>query len=270
MITTLIFATLITSPPCSPAGHVGVPQDRAATTESRPPIDERVYIQIARMQQSPNDIVRSFAPRLRRKIQYWVDHLKVPMDEAPEAPKLEADVKLLSQILDEIAEKGLGDNRSEFYAVVNSFGGITDPDPVEFRSSVLPPGDRPPVRSSPPVIVPAVAPAPNRPAGAIASGSGSIAPGSIVGSALPSFNLVVKIANPEPYQTAYRIWYRPTNEFGLPAYTYTVKHGKDLVSVIKREPNINYYVWVNRFREGDTRRGLVLASETELSARVIR
>jgi len=263
MITTLIFATLMSSPISLLASHLGLQQDRAATTESRPPIDERVYIQIARMQQSPNDVVRSSAPGLKRKIQYWVDHLKVPMDEAPEAPKLEADVKLLSQILDEIAAKGLGDNRSEFYSVLDSFGGIEIPVRAAVFSSPKPPGDRPPKKSTPPSSVPAVAPAPNRPAG-------ETAVGSIVGAAVPSFMLVVKIANPEPYQTAYRIWYRPTNEFGLPSYTYTTKQGKDLVTTIQREPRINYYIWVNRFREGDPRRGLVLASETQLSARVIR
>ncbi len=203
------------------------------------------------MQQSKIEDVRDAAPDLKRKIQYWLNHLKGPMDEAPESPKLEADVKLLSQILDEIEAKGIsGDNRAEFDEVVSSFGGIRIAyGAVQSHSSPKPVG-------SPPTVAPVV------PRGADGE-SGAVA-------ALPSFMLVVKIANPEPYQTAYRIWYRPTNEFGLPSYTYTTKQGKLMLTTIKREPNINYYVWVNRFREGDSRRGLVLSSENQLTAQVIR
>ena len=258
MITTLIFATIVASPPSAPMRSFGPAQDRASSLESRPPIDERVFIQIARMQQSKIQDVRDAAPDLKRRIQYWLNHLKGPMDDSPESPKLEADVKLLSQILDEVEAKGFSaDIRAEFDAVVSSFGGIRIAYGAVLSHPAPKSGDSPPTSAS--VSYEAVGSAPR-----------GADRGSTAVAGLPSFMLIVKIANPEPYQTAYRIWYRPTNEFGLPAYTYTTKQGKNLLTTIKREPNINYYIWVNRFREGDSRRGLVLASETELSVKVIR
>jgi hypothetical protein len=261
MITTLIFATLISSSSGLPAHPLILPQDNSASPESRPPIDERVFIQIGRMQQSSIETVRDAAPGLKQKMQYWLGGLKGPMDQSPEAPKLEADVKLLSQILDDIEAKGLlPDIQVEFDSVVSSFGGIKRAYGAVHHPSPKPTGNPAPTTSTPPRPIPVTTPPSQVPPLDGMGGS----------QALPNIMLVVKIANPEPYQTAYRIWYRPTNEIGLPAYTYTTKQGKNLLTTIKREPNINYYVWVNRFREGDPRRGLVLASETQLSARVIR